>query len=144
MAFPTQLLESLKKIQDTNVICPAIISQHAALAALMSGRSYCQPYVEEMAAVRLSVLKALSVLGDQIRVVEPTGAFYVFSEVPNTTLSDMVLTQRLIEDYQVAVVPGRAFGISDRCSLRVSYGALRTKDVLNGIGRLVDGLGQLI
>lgn len=144
MAFPIQLLESLKKIQDTNVICPAIISQHAALAALMSGRSYCQPYVEEMAAVRLSVLKALSVLGDQIRVVEPTGAFYVFIEVPNTTLSDMMLTQRLIEDYQVAVVPGRAFGISDRCSLRVSYGALRTKDVLNGMGRLVDGLGQLI
>ena len=83
MAFPTHLLESLKKIQDTNVICPAIVSQHAALAALRSGRSYCQPYVEEMAAVRLSVLEVLSVLGDRIRVVEPTGAFYVFIEMPN-------------------------------------------------------------
>ena len=144
MAFPTHLLESLRKIQDTNVICPAIISQHAALAALLSGRGYCQPFVKELASVRLSVLEVLSVLGDRIRVVEPTGAFYVFIEVPNTALSDMALIQRLIEDYQVAVVPGQAFGISDRCSLRVSYGALRTKDVLNGMGRLVDGLGQLI
>jgi aspartate/methionine/tyrosine aminotransferase len=97
-----------------------------------------------MAAVRLSVLEVLSVLGDRIRVAEPTGAFYVFIEVPNTALSDMALIQRLIEDYQVAVVPGQAFGVSDRCSLRVSYGALRTRDVLNGMGRLVDGLGQLI
>ena len=144
MAFPKHLLESLKKIQDTNVICPAIISQHAALAALTSGRSYCQPHVEEMAAVRLSVLEVLSVLGEGIRVVEPMGAFYVFIELPNTALSDMTLVQRLIEDYQVAVVPGRAFGVSDRCSLRVSYGALQTHDVLNGMDRLVDGLGQLI
>ena len=144
MAFPTHLLESLRKIQDTNVICPAIISQHAALAALLSGRGYCQPFVKKLGSVRLSVLEVLSVLGDRIRVVEPTGAFYVLIEVPNTALSDMALARRLIEEYQVAVVPGQAFGISDRCSLRVSYGALRTNDVLNGMGRLVDGLGQLI
>ena len=144
MVLPKHLLEALKKIQDTNVICPAIISQHAALAALRSGRSYCQPYVEEMATVRLSVLEALSGLGQGIRVVEPMGAFYVFIELPDTALSDMALVHRLIEDYQVAVVPGRAFGISDRCSLRVSYGALQTHDVLNGMGRLVDGLSQLI
>ena len=144
MAFPKHLLDSLQKIQDTNVICPAIISQHAAIAALTFGRSYCQPHVEEMAAVRLSVLEALSVLGEGIRVVKPMGAFYVFIELPNTGLSDIALVRRLIEDYQGAVVPGRAFGVSDRCSLRVSYGALQTHDVLNGMGRLVDGLGQLI
>ena len=42
MVIPAFLLEAMQKIQDTNVICPAVVSQFAALGALQAGRSYCE------------------------------------------------------------------------------------------------------
>ena len=37
MAFPEALMETLLKVQDTNIICAPAISQHAALACLEAG-----------------------------------------------------------------------------------------------------------
>ena len=42
--------------------------------------------------------------------------------------------------HRVAVIPGMAFGVDDPCLLRVSYGAIRRDEVVEAIGRLVEGL----
>ena len=55
----------------------------------------------------------------------------------------MALTERLIRDYRVAVIPGSAFGAVDGCYLRISYGALDEATAAEGIARLVRGLGAL-
>ena len=143
MVFPHHLLGALKKVQDTNVICPAVISQFAALGAIQTGRAYCEPFVSELATVRRSVLDALETVGDRVRVVRPRGAFYVLVQAPDCGLDDLTLARRLIEEYQVATVPGRAFGSTDSCCLRVSYGALQAVTVIEGIGRLAEGLAGL-
>ena len=59
MVLPQALAATLHKIQDTNVICPAIPSQHAALGCLEVGPSYCAPHVAELQAVRDLLLEAL-------------------------------------------------------------------------------------
>ena len=62
----------------------------------------------------------------------------------NTELDDLTLVTRLIEEYQVAVIPGSTFGMSEGCYLRVAYGALERETAAAGITRLVAGLTAMV
>jgi aspartate/methionine/tyrosine aminotransferase len=142
MVIPAHLHESVRKIQDTILICPPVASQYAALAALQAGRSYCQPKIKQIAVVRETVLGLLEPLRSSCEIPEANGAFYFFLKV-DTTLSAMTLAERLVREYQVAVIPGETFGMSDGCYLRVAYGALDKETAIEGIGRLVQGISRL-
>ena len=48
MVIPQHLLMPVKKVQDTNLICPPVISQYAALGALQAGINYCHQYLPEL------------------------------------------------------------------------------------------------
>jgi len=133
----------LRKIQDTNVICATVIAQYAAIGALQSGRDYCTPYVAELAAVRAQALDAVESITDKVRLLPGEGAFYLFVEVPGYDDGDLCLATRLIKEHGVAVIPGSAFGVTDRCTLRVSFGALQSASAIDGIGRLMSGLNAL-
>jgi aspartate/methionine/tyrosine aminotransferase len=67
------------------------------------------------------------------------GAFYAFIRV-NTRSDSLSVTERLIREHRVAVIPGSAFGMHQGCYLRVSYGALDERTVDDGLARLVQGL----
>jgi aspartate/methionine/tyrosine aminotransferase len=138
MVIPQELLLGVKKIQDTNLICPAISSQYAALACLKVGKAYCQGFIPEMAHCRQILLEQLRTL-PRCRVVEPKGAFYCFLEV-DSQLSDLELVKRLITEFKVGVLPGSTFGVTDGCYLRIAYGALRKETAQVAIERLVRGL----
>ena len=124
LVAPSELLGSLEKIQDTNVICPSNPSQFAAVGALEAGKEYCRPFIEQMNETRRIVLDALSGVGDRIELVETTGAFYVFLRFRDRNIDDMELVRSLIQEHRVALIPGRAFGVQGACCLRLSYGAL--------------------
>jgi aminotransferase len=53
--------------------------------------------------------------------VEPHGAFYAFPNITGTGMDDNEFAERLLEQEQVAVVPGRAFGASGVGFVRMSY-----------------------
>jgi aspartate/methionine/tyrosine aminotransferase len=142
MVIPAHLHESVRKIQDTILICPPVASQYAALGALQAGRSYCQPKIDEIAAVRETVLELLKPLRSCCEIPSADGAFYFFLKV-DTTLSAMTLAERLVREYQVAVIPGETFGMTDGCYLRVAYGALDGATAAEGIGRLVTGVRSI-
>lgn len=139
MVVPDELFDAVNKIQDTNLICPPLVCQAAAAAALRVGRPYCSPHVEALSRVRHEAHATLRELGDLVEAPETEGAFYVLLRV-RTQLDAFTLTRRLIERHKVAVVPGSAFGVTDTCALRVSFGALDRDTVAAGLGRLVAGL----
>jgi aspartate/methionine/tyrosine aminotransferase len=56
----------------------------------------------------------------------------------------MELTERLIREHGVAVIPGTAFGLHQGCYLRVAYGALQKHTAAEGVGRLVSGLKSIL
>jgi len=139
MVFPARLEVSIKKIQDTILICPPVVSQCVAAGALSVGSSYCRPYLAGMAEVRQVLLQELARLGPLCTIGQADGAFYFLLRI-DTRLDEMTLVRRLVDDHGVAVIPGRAFGLTDGCYLRVSYGALQKETAVEGIGRLVSGL----
>ena len=142
MVAPDHLYESLRKVQDTNLICPPAISQWAAVGALEAGRDYCMPYVEELGEVRKMTLEKLNHLRNFVTVPTPYGAFYCLLRV-KTDLNAMTIVERLIREYKVAVIPGFTFGLEEGCSLRVAYGAMEKHTVLDGMDRLVSGLRDI-
>jgi len=143
MVIPKHLLSAVKKIQDTILICPPVISQYGALGALSVGRDYCQGYLRAIASVRQVVLESLQRLSGLCTIGPADGAFYLFGKV-NTQMDALELVKRLIREYGVAVLPGNTFGMEDGCYLRVAYGALQKETAAEGIERLVRGLQAIL
>ncbi|MBM4200211.1 MAG: pyridoxal phosphate-dependent aminotransferase [Gammaproteobacteria bacterium] len=139
MLIPAHLSAAVAKIQDTNLICAPLISQHAALGALEAGSAYCRDQLAVTRRVRERVFEELEVLRDFCAIPRTRGAFYVLVRV-TTPLDSLTVAERLIREHGVAVIPGIAFGCEDGCYLRVAYGALDEGTAVEGLRRLTKGL----
>lgn len=142
MVIPQGLLLSVKKVQDTNIICPPVISQYAALGALKTGVDYCRKYLPNITFIRENFLQELNSIKDICTVAPTAGAFYFFLKI-NSKIDDFELAKTLIEHYKVALLPGSTFGMKNGCHLRVAYGALEPETAIEAIGRLVTGLQNI-
>lgn len=143
MILPDHLYSAVLKVQDTNLICPPVISQFAALGALQRGSSYCREQLVVSRRVRDIVLAELQESSGLCRFPRTRGAFYLLLDV-HTPLDALTLAERLIRDYGVAVIPGSAFGLDQGCFLRVAYGALDEATARAGIRRLVVGMRAIL
>lgn len=139
MVIPQHLLIPVRKIQDTILICPPVVSQYAAFGALQAKEEYLRENIGAIAQVRKLVFNSLNSLENLCTITPADGAFYFFLKV-HTQINAFELIAKLIQDYQVAVIPGTTFGMNDGCYLRVAYGALQKDTVKEGIDRLVKGL----
>jgi aspartate/methionine/tyrosine aminotransferase len=142
MLIPEHLFEAVRKIQDTILICPPVISQFAAVGALSEGSAYCRANVKEMEKVRTLVGTELAKLRGLVSVAPAEGAFYFFLKV-HSDMDAMKLVQRLIREHGVAAIPGSTFGMERGCHLRIAYAALEAKTVAEGMGRLVRGIRKI-
>jgi aspartate/methionine/tyrosine aminotransferase len=70
-------------------------------------------------------------------VVEPKGAFYVFPNISALGRSAQQVTDELLRDAGVAVVPGHVFGVSGEGHLRISY-ACSLEDVKRGMDAIME------
>ncbi|MFH1718776.1 MAG: pyridoxal phosphate-dependent aminotransferase [Planctomycetota bacterium] len=143
MVIPERLYMPIKKIQDTILICPPVISQWAAVGAMEAGREYCRDKLQMTAEIRRILLDELNGIEDLVAVPRADGAFYFLLRV-HRNLDPMELVRQLIQEHKVAVIPGMTFGMEDKCYLRVAYGALQKATAAEGIGRLVKGLKQIL
>jgi aspartate/methionine/tyrosine aminotransferase len=141
--IPAALNDALYKVQDTVLICPPIICQAAAAAALREGRDFVAPHLARLTDVRREVLDLFASVDDLCTVPAPGGAFYCLARV-KTTLPAMELMTRLVREHRVAAIAGDTFGATPGCYLRVSFGALEPATVHEGMERLARGLRQIL
>jgi len=125
-AAPKPMAEAIEKIQNHTISNANTFSQYGALAALQSDQSFVEDLRCEYDVKRQFVFSRLKAL-QNIRVVEPMGAFYFFVFTGNTGLKSLNLCDKLLSRYKVAAVPGIAFGFDE--GIRLSY--CTTLDVLN-------------
>lgn len=139
MVIPEDLFESIRKIQDTQLICAPVISQYAAIGALEAGRAYCQSKLGPIVEAREQFLHAFKKLEEWIDVPKSSGAFYFLMRIKGEHSSNE-LAEKLVRQHKVAVIPGSTFGLHQGCYLRVAYAALEAEKLNEGINRLVYGL----
>ncbi len=144
MVIPRKLQGAIRKIQDTNLVCPPVISQFAAAGALRAGPEYCREFLHQLHHTRRFLADELATISDIVTVPPAQGAFYFMLRIHQEGVDSFALAKRLIQDYGVAVIPGSAFGVHAPCMLRVAYGALQPESVKEGAGRLVRGLRGIL
>ena len=151
-AFPQALQPALAKVIDTFEICPTLLSQWAAAAALATDPSWA---MERMAGLRprrtqlLEAVRQWQARGWPVRLwAEPDGAFYGLLVVEGVRdgggqlLNSDGLMERLVLEHGVATVSGSAFGLElpGAAVLRLSYGMLGDDDLAEALQRLGQGL----
>lgn len=143
MVIPKNIFSSLRKVQDTVLISPTIVSQYAAIGAHQAPYNYIQEKLKEIKLSRQVCLDKFKNSSLLEQAVSSEGAFYIFAKL-NTKNNDFNIAKSLIEQHQVATIPGSAFAATNGNYLRVSYGALTSKTVSAGIEKLVNGLTSII
>ena len=120
---PESLWDAINKIQDTLLICAPVVSQVAAVAALGVGRAYATSKIAPLARDAADDRQRARRSGGSVHGRARPGRVLFLRPRVRSVSSRSTLTERLIREHRVAVVPGSAFG-GDECSIRVSYGAL--------------------
>jgi aspartate/methionine/tyrosine aminotransferase len=138
---PTDVVKAATNLQSHATSNVANVSQAAAVAALTGDLSAVARMREAFDRRRQTIVSMLREIPG-VACPEPQGAFYVYPSVKGLlgrsirgrTAGDTVeLAELLLEEAEVAVVPGEAFGTPGY--LRLSY-ALGDDDLVEGVSRL--------
>jgi len=132
LAGPLEIIKAASTIQGHSTSNVCTFAQYGAIAALEES----QDCVEEM---RLAFAKRRQVMLDGLNSIpglstaKPDGAFYLFPDISKTGLKSLEFCDALIEEHQVAVIPGIAFGADN--NIRLSY-ATDLATIEKGLERL--------
>jgi len=122
---PAEIIEQMMKIHQYTVMCVPTAAQYAALEAIRNGEADVQRMVGEYDKRRTRMYERFNAMG--LHCFEPRGAFYCFPNVTSTGLSDGEFCERLLNEQQVVIVPGNAFGERGVGHVRACYAASMEK-----------------
>ena len=113
MVVPESAISGVEKLAQNLFICPSSIAQYAALAAFSEeARSEMDRNRSAFKQRRDYLLRELKALGFGIPV-EPSGAFYIYAQLPEGCGNSEAFCHDLLERHSVAVTPGTDFGYFD-------------------------------
>jgi len=138
-ACAKEVADAVSTFQSHTTSNPNSFAQAGALAALEKGEAEVKKMCEVFEKRRNLFLAELKKI-PKLKAFPPQGAFYVFINIRATGLGSMRLSERLLEEARVAVVPGLVFG-SDH-HIRLSF-ACSEKDLLESSRRIQDCIQKL-
>ncbi|MBR1844188.1 MAG: aminotransferase class I/II-fold pyridoxal phosphate-dependent enzyme [Lachnospiraceae bacterium] len=116
---PNEIIRQMTKIHQFAIMCAPTISQYAAIEALKNGDRDVEMMKESYNQRRLFLIESFKEIG--LPCFEPFGAFYVFPCIKKYNMTSEEFAMKFLEEENVAVVPGSAFGDSGEGFLRISY-----------------------
>ncbi|OFW67224.1 MAG: aspartate aminotransferase [Actinobacteria bacterium RBG_16_68_21] len=137
---PKEVAAAAGRLQSHSVSNVANVSQRAAIAALTGPMDTVDAMREAFDRRRKTMYRMLSEISG-LSTMEPQGAFYAFPSVAGllgrrigdrVVTSSLDLASALLEEIEIAVVPGEAFGAPDH--VRLSF-ALGDDDLVEGLNR---------
>lgn len=118
LTAPPPLADLIRKLQEPQLSCPSTISQVAAEAALTGPRAPFEA-MRQAYAFRRGIAWDTAV-ACEVAAFRSQGTIYMMLDVGKANLSSMAFTTRLIDEFQVTVAPGSAFGPGNDRLIRVS------------------------
>ncbi len=130
-----ELARLITKLQEPLISCVSSVSQKAAEAALTGSQDCIVAMRDSYQARRDAVVDLIKTRGYYIYT--PHGAFYILVDISRSGLDSRSFALALLEEKEVAVAPGTAFGGAGCHLVRVSMAT--EKDLLiEGVNRLCD------
>ena len=145
---PTDVVAAAANLQSHATSNVSNVAQRAALAAVTGDLSASAMMREAFDVRRKTMVRMLSEIPG-VECPTPQGAFYCFPSVAallgkplrgRTPQTSVELAELILDEVEVAVVPGEAFG-APGC-FRLSY-ALGDDDLAEGVGRIAKLLGEV-
>lgn len=102
------LIEAMMKVHQYSMMCASIISQEAAIEALVRGEDAMKKMRGQYHRRRDFIVRRFNEIGLKCHL--PRGSFYAFPDVSVTELNERDFAVGLLQTEKVAMVPGTAFG----------------------------------
>ncbi|KOR33247.1 aspartate aminotransferase [Achromatium sp. WMS3] len=141
---PTEVIKAMKKVQSQSTSNPASMSQAAAVAALEGPQDFIQEMVRIFKERHDYVIERLNAI-DGVECLETDGTFYCFpnfsaamQSIPGVK-TDVEFAEHLINQSEVALVPGSAFGMPDYARISI---ATSQDNLVKGLDRITKALAN--
>jgi aspartate aminotransferase len=118
--MPEELAAAVTQLQINSTSCTCTFNQMAGIEGLRGDQSEAQKMVAEFKRRRDVIVDGLNRIPG-FKCLRPKGAFYVFPNIQGTGLASQELSDLLLNEAGVAVLPGTAFGSFGEGYLRLSY-----------------------
>ncbi|MEG3923512.1 pyridoxal phosphate-dependent aminotransferase [Microcoleus sp. T3_D1] len=118
LAGPIELIKATSTIQGHSTSNVCTFAQYGAIAALESSQESVETMRLAFAERRQVIFELLDAIPG-ISCIKPDGAFYMFVNISKTGMNSLEFCDAFLEQQQVAVIPGIAFGADDH--IRLSY-----------------------
>lgn len=118
LAGPIELIKATSTIQGHSTSNVCTFAQYGAIAALESSQESVEKMRLAFADRREVIFELLDAIPG-ISCIKPDGAFYMFVNISKTGMTSLQFCDAFLEQHQVAVIPGIAFGADDH--IRLSY-----------------------
>jgi aminotransferase len=105
---PAALIEAMMKVHQYSMLCASIISQEAAIEALVRGEDAMKAMRDQYHRRRDFIVRRFNEIGLKCHL--PRGSFYAFPDISVTGLNEKDFAVGLLQAEKVAMVPGTAFG----------------------------------
>ncbi len=136
LVLPPTLVPAVERLAQNLYICPSTLAQKAALACFEP--TSIAEFERRRAVLRERrdyIVPALNALGLTVPVA-PDGAFYAWMDVSRFHADSWTFAHELLQSAQVALTPGRDFGLADpQRWMRLSF-ASSLDDLQEAITRL--------
>ncbi len=113
--FTKQML----KVHQYIIMSAPTAAQFGAIEGLKHGQKYVDEMVEQYKLRRNFIVNGFNKIGLPTHL--PHGAFYIFPCIKSTGLTSLEFCEKLLDEQNVACVPGSAFGEAGEGFIRVSY-----------------------
>lgn len=116
---PSYMINIMKDINENNVFTAPSISQRAALHAIKMRKEIQPPMVKEFKSRIFTAYERLKQLKN-VSILPPKGTFYLFPNIKATGLTSEEITNRILEEAHVLVLPGTSFGDNGEGYIRIA------------------------
>ncbi|ALF55375.1 aspartate aminotransferase [Nostoc piscinale CENA21] len=132
LAGPVEIIKATNSIQGHSTSNVCTFAQYGAIAALEESQDCVAEMLQAFTKRRQVMLERINAIPG-LYCPKPDGAFYLFPDISKTGLKSLEFCDALIEEHQVAVIPGIAFGADN--NIRLSY-ATDLATIEKGLDRL--------
>jgi aminotransferase len=119
-AGPEEVVKAMTKLHIFTSLCAPTISQVTAMEALKGSQSCIGKMRREYDRRRKMMVKRLNEIPG-FCCLNPKGAFYAFPNVKSFGMKSLTLSEWLLKNAKVAVLPGTEFGKFGEGYIRLSY-----------------------
>ena len=138
---PSDIIEKMQLLLETTSSCVSPFIQKAGIEAIDGEQTFHEYMYNEYRKRRELIVRELNSI-ENISCVMPGGAFYVFINIKKTNMTSEQFCDYILEDANVAILPGTSFGKFGEGYVRMCY-AVKQERIIDAVERIRNSMKKL-